>query len=381
MEPVILHWICDAPSPYNAQLFKSLAADDQSAAAQLDLWVHYRRSAISSHPWQSSFTEGYNCRTFRHILGVDWKTIRLSFGQRSRGRVKWFIVGGWNHPTAWLTLLSLCVQRGNVIIWTDTPDQSRVRRGFRQWARSIFLRWVFTRARFIMGTGKPALHALELMGAPKAKLVNFPCWIDERSYLASVEERASRRREGRPIVFLSSGLVQNSRKGHDVALRSFAVARGYCGQPFEYRIAGSGPDEGAVRSLAESLGLQDCVKLLGWLEPEELIGQLAQADVFIHPSPVHEPYGVAVLEAMAAGLAILASDRTCAAIDRIIPGVNGEIHKSGDHEALAIHISSLLSAPNEIARLGEAAASTASQWPLARGKSKIKNLICREEVS
>ena len=60
---------------------------------------------------------------------------------------------------------------------------------------------------------------------------------------------------------------------------------------------------------AVELGVADRVAFVGALKPgsRELIGEYAKADVFVLPSR-HEPFGIVVLEAWAAGLPVVASD-------------------------------------------------------------------------
>lgn len=373
VEKPLVHWLCDSPSPYNAQLFQALAREQD-----YELVVHYRRLALGSHPWQSSLTAGYTSREYQTWAGVDWTLLRHALRRTSGHQPLAFVVGGWNHPTAWLLLLVLGLRRSNFMLWTDTPNLMLKRAGLRQTVRQRFLRWAFRRARYVMGTGIPAVQALEAMGAPADQLVNFPYWIDVERYTVATAGRKLRGHTSRPVVFLSSGLIENARKGHHVAVRALVLAAQRGDRAFEYRIAGAGPDEAALRKLAEDLEIGDRVKLLGWLEPDALIAQLGEADVFIHPSPVHEPYGVAVLEAMAAGLPVLASEVTCAGLDRIEPGVNGCLHPAGNSEALAAQILALLKAPGRLEAMGAAALRTAREWPLTRGARLIRRLILGE---
>ena len=74
-----------------------------------------------------------------------------------------------------------------------------------------------------------------------------------------------------------------------------------------------------IESRAAELGVADRLEIVGALKPgsQELASEYASADVFVLPSR-HEPFGIAVLEAWAAGLPVAASDvgglgRLCAA--------------------------------------------------------------------
>ena len=74
-----------------------------------------------------------------------------------------------------------------------------------------------------------------------------------------------------------------------------------------------------LEARAAQLGVSERLSFAGALKPasEELLGEYANADVFVLPSR-HEPFGIVVLEAWAAGLPVVASDigglgRLCAA--------------------------------------------------------------------
>jgi glycosyltransferase involved in cell wall biosynthesis len=69
-------------------------------------------------------------------------------------------------------------------------------------------------------------------------------------------------------------------------------------------IAGDGPEEAALRQLADETGVAGRIRFLGWQEDVE--GLLASADVFVCPSR-HEPLGNVVIEAFAQGLPVVAA--------------------------------------------------------------------------
>jgi glycosyltransferase involved in cell wall biosynthesis len=359
-----LHWLCWQPTPYNDYLFRHLARN-----LQIDFKVHYRTGVPASHPWQSALAKDYPARFYEPFMRVDWHVVSLAW----RDPQAFFLIAGWDHPTSQLLLTLLRLFRRTYALWTDAPDMTRRRPWWYASLRSAWLKWVFAGAARIMGTGQAGVSSLKEMGAPASRLVNFPYWIDVAAYARP--RPGPREGAGSRLRFVSSGRIKNALKGHDVAVRALALAGKQGGMPFEYCIAGIGPDEAALKALVESLGLQDQVKYLGWLEPDELRALFRTADVLIHPSPVHEPYGVAVIEAMAAELVVLASDATCAATDRIEHGSNGFIHRAGDVEDLAEQIAFLLRSAQSIPQIGRRARATAEQWPIERAIATIKEAL------
>lgn len=175
--------------------------------------------------------------------------------------------------------------------------------------------------------------------------------------------------------FISSGRLQNDRKGHDLALRAFALVAHKRGFNGEYLIAGTGPDETRLRELSQALGLEEQVRFLGWVEPDALADLYRSCHVLVHPSPVHDPFPNAVLEAMASGLAILGSDVSGSVLDRVEQGVNGLIHRAGDVTQLADHVEYLLANPEVVERMGQRARETALRWPVERGVEIVRQMV------
>lgn len=62
------------------------------------------------------------------------------------------------------------------------------------------------------------------------------------------------------------------------------------------------------RRIAAQLGLQDRVHLCGWVEEDDKAALYAQAAAFVFPS-LYEGFGMMLLEAMAAGVPVITSDR------------------------------------------------------------------------
>jgi glycosyltransferase involved in cell wall biosynthesis len=81
-------------------------------------------------------------------------------------------------------------------------------------------------------------------------------------------------------------------------------------------LAGDGPERAALRALAERLGAADRVRLLGECDRDGVAALLSAMDVFVSASR-DEAFGLAVVEALAAGLPVLHS--TCPAVDDLPP--------------------------------------------------------------
>lgn len=359
-----LHWVCPQPTPYNDFLFRSLSADPA-----IDLTVHFMEPTLPSHPWKSQMALGFISRTYKRTFGIDWHLLHLA----ARDKKSFFIIGGWHEPTV-ISLINLLISAHHPFaIWTDTPNLKQQRNPVKAWLRNIWLQRIFTHARYIMGTGGPALAALEEMNCHKDKLVNFPYFIDLDIFVpltGSIKRDLNDR-----IIFLSSGRLVNSHKGYDLAIRALAIAKERAMNiHFLYKIAGVGPDKGALESLAKQVGILENMEFLGWLEPGFLPDFYRSGHIFLHPAQF-DPYGNSVIEAMACGLPIIGSDRTGAIIDRIENMKNGLIHYSNDANDLAEKIMYMFSHVEKLNAMGKAARHTVELWPVSKGIEKIKFMI------
>jgi len=121
-----------------------------------------------------------------------------------------------------------------------------------------------------------------------------------RAELAGVDRDAERRAWGlarSDVVFLHVGRFHRQ-KAHDVLLRAFAEALRDA-PPLRLLLAGSGALEPEMRALAGDLDLGDRVLFLGSVA--RMAPLYAAADAFVFPSR-YEAFGIALLEAMVAGL-------------------------------------------------------------------------------
>lgn len=121
----------------------------------------------------------------------------------------------------------------------------------------------------------------------------------------------------------------------------------------QFAICGEGWQEPKLRRLAERLGVAERIDFKGWLAPEELARELAEASVVAIPSVWPEPFGLVGIEALAAGRPVVAS-ATGGIEDWLDDGVSGLLFEAGDADSLADRLAELLADPARQARMGEA---------------------------
>jgi glycosyltransferase involved in cell wall biosynthesis len=153
-------------------------------------------------------------------------------------------------------------------------------------------------------------------------------------------------------------------KGHKVFLEALArldssvPVRGYIiGGPI-YQTDGSQWTALELHQEAERLGLAGKVGFTGFLE--DIPAAMRSLDVIVHASTDAEPFGMVIIEGMACGRAVIASQAGGAA-ELFIDGENALAHPPGDSAALAGQIGRL-SGDAELRRaLGQAGRATAER--------------------
>lgn len=166
-------------------------------------------------------------------------------------------------------------------------------------------------------------------------------------------------RAGQPPVLVC---VANFReqKDHLTLLRAFELlVRAH--PEARLRLVGDGPlKPEIVRSIREA-GLEEKVDLVGAVR--DVWSYLAAADVFVLTS-TYEPLGIAVLEAMAARLPVVASD--VGGLREIVEReVSGILVPPGDPAAFAEAIAGLLESESTREKMGLEGQKTAERWKMS----------------
>ena len=141
------------------------------------------------------------------------------------------------------------------------------------------------------------------------------------------------------IVLLSVGELSR-RKNHMVVVEALEQLKKY---NILYLICGDGPLSSQLRARAEELGVEDRLQLLGFRN--DVTDIYKAADIFVFPS-LQEGLPVALMEAMASGLPIIAS-RIRGNEDLISDDRSGCLVKAQDSVAIAEAVSEMIQKPSK----------------------------------
>jgi len=143
------------------------------------------------------------------------------------------------------------------------------------------------------------------------------------------------------------------RKNVEEAIRILAKLSG---DDYRARIVGTGSQKAKLEQLASKVGAR--VEFLGVVSEDRLPNIYTESDIFLSTS-LSEGFGISVLEAMAAGCAVVASDIVTHR-DLITDGTDGILYDGPSD--LEVKLRWLTSAPSVIRALGEKARENARRY-------------------
>ncbi len=219
--------------------------------------------------------------------------------------------------------------------------------------------------RVVAISGAVEQFVLSSYGYPREKVECIP--------LGWEGDPVSRTLDGRPPTIVC---VANFRpeKGHDVLLDAFVIVRRHIPDA-RLVLVGHGELQDEVEARIRSLRLSGSVHITGFVP--QVWPYLADADVFAIAS-ASEAYGIAIAEAMAASLPVVASN-VGGIPELVVPGVTGELFPPGDTSALAEHLVRVLTSSELRERMSTAAREAAEPLRLRNTLPRYFD-VCEELI-
>ena len=224
----------------------------------------------------------------------------------------------------------------------DEALSSRIRNSYlRRW----LMRTAFGKAARILVLADSFREQLVEMGITCEKISTITTMFDG----AQLEVvRMPRDVVGRKVLFLSRFVRE---KGLFELVEAFArISKEY--PDARMVMAGDGPVYEELEQTILEVGLSDVVELPGYIRGEDKAVVLNDADIFVLPTYYGEGCPVSMLEAMAAGLAIV-STPVGGIPDILHDGQNGVLLASAAPDLIYEALHSLLSSPELLTKIGE----------------------------
>lgn len=187
-------------------------------------------------------------------------------------------------------------------------------------------------------------HAGLIAAAPQAPLAMLPPFIDTHPFDADPAPLAGH--------LVTVAMMRAGDKAQSYALLAAALGRLPEGTPWHLSVAGDGPLRAEVHAMFAGLP-PGRVTWLGQISREAVAALLARSRVYVWPG-YGEAYGLAYLEAQAAGLPVVAL-RVAGVPEVVSDGATGVLVAEGQAAAFADAIHGLLQDPARAAAMGQAA--------------------------
>lgn len=299
----MLSFYLNIPTTHNHALLDALRAEGTEAV------VTYRRQAAATgRTWEPTARD------------IDSPAM---IGRRTRDDI--VLSGGWAHPVEVTRRLVAPFRARSVHWWGERLKPTTTPRSLMRtaWFRAPGLDG-------ILAIGSAATDGYRDITADKIPVHEFPYVTDRGIGTAP-------RRADEPVFGFVGRLLPY--KGPDLAVRCLqALPAGVL-----LEVVGTGPMRAELERLAADLGVR--VRFVGASAPDALDELRRRWWCQIVPNRATEGWGMAVNEALGAGIPVVATSHVTAALDLVRTGANGTLVPSADAEspeALAAAVGPLL---------------------------------------
>jgi glycosyltransferase involved in cell wall biosynthesis len=365
-----------------AWLFPSLARGFYWQPVFREFVARCPRTAVFTCIWPG-FAPGYEDSFEVHTLpGLGFIDLKKSLPDSRRGLI-WtplsvvrklaafdpdvVFTSGFSGWTLCALLFKL-LRRSRVIIYWEgcsvqSVDKSRI--------KTVLRRWI---ARFadagVSNAAEGATYLRDVIGMPQQKLLCHPCQVPDLLLLGSNAGEVSMPVLGRP-VFLYVGSL-SPRKGWRYLIDATRLLVSQGMREFSVLFVGAGAQEEEMRAAITDHKLDGIVHHVGAVPYHKLGPYYRSADVFISPTRA-DTWGVAVLEAMAFGKAVLCS-RYAGTRQMVAHGENGFIFDPFDTPQLAGYMARFVQDRSLAQRLGARSLEKMAPFTPARAADALATI-------
>jgi glycosyltransferase involved in cell wall biosynthesis len=191
------------------------------------------------------------------------------------------------------------------------------------------------------------------IGTPAERLITIPYGVDTTHFYERPDSRPKLGLEDARFIFLFVGRLDKEKGIFDMidAFKQVSHLTTPDGRLPDLELVGAGPLADEIRRHIESVGLAGRIRLRGPISHDLLPLWYSAADMLVLPSWI-EPFGRVILESMACGASVIASD-TGGPRDHIVHERSGLLYRRRHVNELAERFAFALSNPAKVAEMGE----------------------------
>ncbi len=371
------------PIQYYAPIFRALAVRDHIHLQVFYTWPQSQQAKYDpgfgkTVEWDVPLLEGYSYSFVPNVAknpgshgfwGIQNPTLVKEI---SAWRPDALLVFSWSYRSNLAVLRHFKGKvpiffRGDSHLLDETP-------GLKTQLRRNLLRWVYSHIDYAFYVGGNNHQYFLKHGLKPSQLLHAPHVVDNARFgeNAPFAEEAAlvwRTQLGIPsdaVVFLYAAKLE-PKKDPALLLRAFTELT----DPSAYLvIVGNGPLEA---DLKKQYATHSRIRFIEFQNQSRMPQVYRLGDVFVLPSrgPA-ETWGLAVNEAMACGLAIVASDRVGSAADLIEQGRNGYIFRAGQYKALKKTLAQLMQDRTLLPEMGQTSLRMIQNWSLESVVSSLE---------
>jgi glycosyltransferase involved in cell wall biosynthesis len=315
----------------------------------------------ANYSWNKS---EYSAQAFDYVSLFDsdyftlgYRAIRQALNNAlDEARPDVVVINGWGHEHS-AVALGWCCRRGVArLVVSDSQEIDLPRWPLKEAVKKAFV----GQCHAGFAGGAPQVRYLETLGMP-AEFCVVGCDVVDNEVFAKATSDALHKNNGNghERLRLLSCLRFLEHKNIPLVLRALARLE----LPWEWRLAGYGPERENIERCVEKLGLKERVHLLGHVAYDALPPLFATADVYLQPS-LSEPWGLAVNEALAAGLPVIVSRQCGCREDLVREGVNGYLFNPESVDDLIGALEKIWERRRHWAEMGRASRQIIDYWSL-----------------
>ena len=334
--------------------------------------------------WDIDLLEGYEARFVR---GADRRGEPASFTSAvvpelwqevRRGGFDAVVVHG--HTPAAMLIAAAAAKKARIPTFLRCETHLGLRRSsIKNLLRRLLVGAYYRRLDGVLAIGSANRAFYRAIGVPARLIFDMPYAVDNHRFMIGAQlgdgKRTQLRAEfgvhdSRPIV-LFAAKFQRRKRPDDLLYAAARLNR--AGVVFHLAMVGSGEMETELRELARQLRLSN-VHFAGFVNQAALPRVYAACDAFVLPSE-NETWGLAINEAMCAGLPIVASSEIGCVPDLVHDGCNGRTFPAGDITALTKALQPLLTDVELRRRMGEASREIIARWGYAECQTGLRKAL------